>query len=115
MELSIQEVMTLLPSAFLPEKAGNLRADVQFFISGDKGGDWVVMINQGTCSVIPGISKNPSVEFFAAAQDFLDVLTGKLDAMRAYMSGRLQVRGNMNLAMRLTKMFSAESFKSIQN
>jgi putative sterol carrier protein len=42
------------------------------------------------------------------AQDFVDIITGKLDAMKAFMSGKLKVSGNVMLATRLTSFFRTD-------
>jgi putative sterol carrier protein len=42
----------------------------------------------------------------ANAQDLLDIFTGKLDAMKALMSGKLHMLGDMGLAMKLMSYFS---------
>jgi len=36
-----------------------------------------------------------------AASDFLDLVDGKLDGTMAFMSGKLKVKGDMGLAMKL--------------
>jgi putative sterol carrier protein len=39
------------------------------------------------------------------AQDFVDMTSGKLDGMSAFMSGKLRISGDMGLAMRLQSLF----------
>lgn len=108
MEISIQELMDRLPGAYLPDKAGAVDVRVQFHLTGEKGGDWYVALTEQGCSVASGETENPSLVFSAEAQDCLDVFTGKLDPVRAYMSGKLALRGDMSLAMRLMRFFSIE-------
>jgi putative sterol carrier protein len=110
MENQIDALINRLPAAFLPEKAENTLAIIQLVLSGEGGGDWIIKIEQGSCNVEKGTAANPSLLFSATAQDCLDVFSGKLDGMRAYMSGRLRLQGDMSLAMRLSKLFSAEKF-----
>jgi putative sterol carrier protein len=104
-DITIQSLMDRLPEAFLPEKAAGVNADVQFNLSGEKGGDWVVKIHDQTCNVERGATPNPTLAFKADAQDCLDIFTGKLDGMRAFMQGKLRLIGDMSLAMRLTSLF----------
>jgi putative sterol carrier protein len=113
-ELTIQSLMDRLPEAFLPEKAAGVNSDVHFALSGDKGGDWVVRIHQQTCVVERGIIPNPNLTFKADAQDCLDIFTGKIDGMRAFMQGKLQLIGDMSLAMRLTNLFDVHRFERSQ-
>ncbi len=104
-EISIQELMERLPGAFLPEQAAGVNATVQFNLSGVKGGDWVVRIEDSRLSVESGVTPYPNLTFKAEAQDCLDIFTGKQDGMRAFMQGKLRLVGDMSLAMRLTRLF----------
>ena len=42
-----------------------------------------------------------------AAPDFLRLITGKLNGVNAFMSGKLKLKGDMGLAMKLGSLFSA--------
>jgi len=105
-EITIQQLMDLLPKAFLPEKATGVNATILFDLAGEKGGKWGVTIKDQTCAVIPGPLENPKLTLSADAQDVLDIFTGKLDAMRALMTGKLHMLGDMGLAMKLMGFFS---------
>jgi putative sterol carrier protein len=109
---AIQELIERLPGAFLPEKAAGVDATVQFNLSGPEGGDWYLTIQDQKCTVSPGQAANPRLIFEASAQDCLDILTGKLDAMRAYMQGKLRLKGDLNTAMKLTGYFSVQKMGS---
>jgi putative sterol carrier protein len=41
----------------------------------------------------------------ADAQEFRDILLGRMDGMAAFMQGKLQLKGDLNLAMKLTSFF----------
>jgi putative sterol carrier protein len=104
-DLSIKELMDRLPSAFLPEKAGGIDAVVQFNISGSGGGDWIVTIRDKTCKVETGITANPRVKLEATDLDCLELFKGNLNPSRAFMQGRLRLRGDSFLAMKLVNFF----------
>ncbi len=108
MEKSIPEFMESIPQFFVPEKATGIDAVVQFHLTGDNGGDWFVTIRDRHCSVDKGEASSPKLVFTAAAQDCLDILTGKLDGMRAFMTGKLKLKGDMSLAMKLTSLFKLD-------
>ena len=38
------------------------------------------------------------------AQDYVDMITGKLNGQMAFMSGKLKIAGDMGLAMKLPKL-----------
>jgi putative sterol carrier protein len=100
-----QEIMTRLPEAFLPEKAAGVEAVVQCQFTGEDGGDWVITIKNSQCTTKPGQAANPKLTLRVSAQDFHDLITGKLNGMQAFMLGKIKVTGDVGLGMRLTSLF----------
>jgi putative sterol carrier protein len=80
-------------------------ATIQYHLSGEEGGDWVVTIREGKCNVEPGTIENPTMTLMAEAKDYKDVVLGKLDPMTAFMQQKLKLKGNLMMAMGLTKYF----------
>ncbi len=89
----------------MPDRADGVDETIQFQLSGEQGGEWVVNIHNQTCNVEQGTTPDPSLRFIADAQDALDILAGKMDPMRAFMRGKLRLEGDMGLAMKMTKLF----------
>ncbi len=115
--LGIQALMDALPRAFIPEKAAGIDAVTLFALSGDKGGNWTVTIRDQKIDVSTGEpADEPTLTLRAAAQDILDIFTGRLDPTRAYMQGKLQVKGNFGLAFKLSNLFRIddELFRSVK-
>ncbi|MDD5368910.1 MAG: SCP2 sterol-binding domain-containing protein [Anaerolineaceae bacterium] len=104
-EISIQEWVDKIPQAFIPEKAAGIDADIQLRLSGDQGGDWFVSIHNQQVKASQGDTTNPKLTLNGDAQDVLNVLTGKMDPMRAFMQGKFRVTGDMSLAMKLMSIF----------
>ncbi|MEN4013371.1 MAG: SCP2 sterol-binding domain-containing protein [Bellilinea sp.] len=106
--VSIQDLMNLLPEFFLPNQAEGVRAMIGFELSGNKGGVWGVCIEMQTCRVIREMPNQPDVKLIADAQVLLDIFTGKLDAMRAYLTGNIKIEGNMGMALQLPRLFKVD-------
>ncbi len=104
-EVTAQDILTGMPAAFIPANADGINADIQFHLTGNDGGDWVVTVQNGRCTVRQGTVPNPRVNLTADARDFVGVVTGKTNPMMAMMKGRLKVKGDMALAARFPKMF----------
>lgn len=104
-ELNIETVMNRMPKAFVPEKAEGVEAVVQYHLSGEEPGDWIVHIADGQCAVEKGVAEDPNLVLTAESQDYLDILTGKLNAMSAFAGGKLKLKGDLNLAMKLMNFF----------
>jgi len=105
---TIPELMENIPHYFVPEKASGVEAVIQFHLTGNQGGDWNVTIQNKECAVNKGIVENPRLIFTADAQDCLDILSGKLDGLRAYMFGKLKLKGDMRLAMKIAGFFKLD-------
>ena len=48
----------------------------------------------------------PNLTLTMSSQDWLDMVAGKLSGQMAFMSGKLKLKGDMGLAMKLGSMFS---------
>lgn len=105
-EIDVHQVMTSIPDHFNAEKAKGVSAVVQLMFSGDQASDWVIKIQDQGCSVEEGKTANPDLTIKADAEDGVNLLTGKLDPMRAYMLGKVKVFGDLSLGMKLVNFFN---------
>ncbi|MGA9532278.1 MAG: SCP2 sterol-binding domain-containing protein [Anaerolineales bacterium] len=104
-DLTIEEAMTRMPMAFQPERAEGVEAVVQYHLTGSEEGDWIVRIGDGQCDVEKGEAENPRLTLSADSDDYLKVLTGQLNAMSAFAEGKLKLKGDLSLAMKLMGYF----------
>lgn len=102
---TIQEVLRSLPAKFDKEAADNLDAVYQFDLQGDQGGQYHVVVRNGTCVVKDGAHADPHVTLSMTGEDCIKVLNGQVSGMMMAMSGRLQVAGDIGLAMQLKSLF----------
>jgi len=84
-----------------PAKAANMNATYQFDLSGDDGGTYHIVLKDGQGEAGAGAPENPNITITMAAGDFVDLSTGKLDGTMAFMSGKIKIKGDMGLAMKL--------------
>jgi putative sterol carrier protein len=103
---SPQEIFDAMPSRFLPEQAGDMRATIQFDLSGEGGGQWHAVIADRKLTVNPGVAPSPSLTFSSSASDYVSMINGELNPMQAFMQGKVRVRGDMPLVMKLQSLFS---------
>lgn len=104
-EVTVEKLMSRMPKAFIPEKAVGVDAVIQYHLSGDESGDWIIRIKDGACNVEQGVYESPSMTLSADSQDYKDVILGKINGMNAFMEGKLKLSGDLNLAMKLTSFF----------
>jgi putative sterol carrier protein len=107
-EITIEELMNRMPKAFLPDKAGDVEAVIQYHLTGEEAGDWVVKIGDGKCEVEKGTTENATMTLRADSQDYKDIILGKLDPMTAFMQQKVKLTGNLNMALGLTKYFKMD-------
>jgi putative sterol carrier protein len=106
MPLTIADIMTKMPGAFVPEKAAGVNAIIHFKFSGAEAGDWGAVIKDGRCEVAQGIPQDkPTMTLSADSGDYIKLITGELDPMKAFMQGKIKLQGDMMVAMKLTQMF----------
>ncbi|MGW8319746.1 MAG: SCP2 sterol-binding domain-containing protein [Candidatus Promineifilaceae bacterium] len=94
-----------MPSALNAEKAGDFDATVQFDLSGEDGGQWYVTVANGTCTVNEGTVESPKATIRMDASDYVDMVTGKLDAMTAFIQQKVRVEGDLNTVMKFQTLF----------
>jgi putative sterol carrier protein len=105
MPLTIKDLMSKMPGAFMPEKAPGLDAAIQFKFSGAEAGEWYAEIKDGKCTTAQGVHPSPKMTLTADSSDYVKIFTGELDGMAAFMQGKIKLAGDLNLAMKLTQMF----------
>jgi len=104
-DYTVEELVFNHEKAFKPDKAAGVEAVIQYHLKGEEGGDYVVTIENDECSVEKGTTEDPTMTLTADGVYFRDVLLGKEDGMKGFMEGKLQLAGDLNLAMKLTSFF----------
>jgi putative sterol carrier protein len=104
---TVKETFDALAGHFRPDKAAGVNATIQYEITGDQGGNWNAVIKDGQCVVTAGVATSPTLTLTMSSQDWLDLAGGKLSGQMAFMSGKLKLKGDMGLAMKIGSMFQA--------
>lgn len=87
-----------------PDKIAGMNATYQFNITGDGGGDWAVKLNDGSAEVVEGTVDDPSITLTATDEDWLKIVDGSLSGQTAFLTGKLKIKGDMSLAMKLQNL-----------
>ncbi|HLA98203.1 MAG TPA: SCP2 sterol-binding domain-containing protein, partial [Anaerolineales bacterium] len=66
-DISVQQLILNHEKAFKPEAAEGVDAVIQYRLIGDEGGDWIITIQDGKCSVAEGLAENPKMTLTADA------------------------------------------------
>jgi len=102
---TVKETFEAMSGRFRADKAAGVNATIQYDITGDQGGSWHAVIKDGKCTVATGAASAPTLTVTMSSQDWLDMTSGKLQGQTAFMSGKLKLKGDMGLAMKIGGMF----------
>ena len=102
---TVEEVFAGMPASFQKDAAAGMNAVYQYDITGDGGGKWYATIKEGELEVVKGEHENPNITLTMADEDYLAMIAGNLDGQAAFMTGKLKIKGDMSLAMKLGSIF----------
>ncbi|HYF90848.1 MAG TPA: SCP2 sterol-binding domain-containing protein [Symbiobacteriaceae bacterium] len=105
---SMAEVMQQIRDriAANPAKIAGIKTKFQFELTGEGGGAYHAVFDDGAYDIGEGAIENPACSIVISAADFTALATGKLNPTAAFMSGKLKIKGDMAQAMRLQTLFS---------
>jgi len=103
--LTVKGIFDRIPEAFQADKAVGLDVVFQFKISGAGGGDWYVVVKDGACEVKAGVHEQPTTTVKMGDEDFVQLISGKLNAMSAYTGGKLKIEGDLMKSQLIEKLF----------
>ena len=104
MALSPQEIFEVkIPERLQKraEKIATINTIYQFDITGDNGGQWVVDLTQAGGVVSAGTNPAAKCTVTMDSAKFSDLIEGKLNPQMAFITGKLKVKGDMGLALKL--------------
>ncbi len=99
-----KEIFDEMPTRFNPASAVGWNTTIQFKISGDKGGDFILKVADGNCTVTQGVDPSPSATLITSDDTWMGIVMGTTNPMTAFTLGQLKVQGNMGDVMKLQSM-----------
>lgn len=104
---SVQQVFEEISEHFDPNAWGSQDAILNFDITGDGGGQWTATIINGVLTVQEGTSDAANMTVTTTGPDMLAMVNGDLNAVSAFMQGRVRIDGDMSLAMKLQALLNS--------
>ena len=89
-----------------PDLSKSVNGIYEFNITGDNGGVWTVQMDKEKGEVTPGSKGAAKCTVTAGSADFMNIVSGKMNPQMAFMSGKLKIKGDMGLAMKLQKVLT---------
>lgn len=104
--LTPKEIFDMMPGQFKKDAAAGVDVVFQYSISGSGGGDWYVTVKDQTCDVQAGKADKATCTIKMKDSDFVDMISGKLNPMQAFTSGKLAISGDVMKSQLIEKLFS---------
>ena len=86
-------------------RAKGLTAVMQFSLSGDEGGDFIISIANQSCSVVHGQADDPDLIARMSCDVYKDIAFGRTTGPQAFFKRRLKFKGDLDLVMKLHALF----------
>jgi hypothetical protein len=87
-----------------------LRAVLAFHVGGAGGGDWHVDVAPKATTSAEGVADHATLRLrFRETDDFCRMLTQRMNVPMAVLSGRLRLRGDLRLFLRMGRLFSVDA------
>jgi putative sterol carrier protein len=100
-----RELISLMPFAFNAETAGDLKATIQFKVTGDDEFSSYLEIADGKCTHHEGEAAQPDLVIDTPGQVWLDISQGRLAGQEAFMQGLYKVNGELAILMKFNELF----------
>ena len=106
----IGRVMRALSLLYRRDLGGSLRAVIVFRVGGPGGGEWYVDLSPEAATSGEGVAESPRLTLrLRETDDFCRMLTRRLNLPIALIGGRLKLRGDLRLFLRMSKLFSEDA------
>jgi len=97
-----------MAATFNVQVAGDLRATIQFEVTGKQTGDWFFSVENGKCTYHEGKVDSPTLAIKTPSEVWLAIANREMDGQQAFMEGKYAATGDMSLLMRLRSLFGSQ-------
>lgn len=106
----IGRVMNALSLLYRNDLGGDLQAILAFQVDGEGGGHWYVQVSPESSASGKGAVNNPNLTVHLRRTDvFCKMFTGRLNLLLALLTGKLRLRGDLRLFLRMGSLFSVDA------
>jgi len=97
---------------FNGKAAGDLRATIQFEVTGKQPGSWFLSIENGKCTFHEGKANDPNLIIQTPSEVWLAIANKETDGQQAFMEGKYTATGDMSFLMQMKSLFGSQPFDS---
>ena len=100
-----QEYFDTLADRFVESASKGVSAVFQFDLTGEDGGKWHVTVENGEITVGEGDHESPTATVTAGASNYVKIANGEINGLRAVMTRKMKINGNLVMARKMQHMF----------
>ncbi|HEY3238928.1 MAG TPA: SCP2 sterol-binding domain-containing protein [Acidimicrobiia bacterium] len=105
-EKVLGQIFDFMATQFQPDRAAGQSAVIGWDITSQEGThSYQLKVADGACAASPSSGEASRVTLGMALPDFLRFITGQLDGMQAFMTGKLKLAGDMMFAQSMQAWF----------
>jgi len=105
-EVTARDILSTVKDRFRRDKAQGVTLSFGYDLAGEGGGQWSIIIKDGKCTVKEGLEDNLTVKMTMDAGTYVGMMTGTLDTVAAFTSGKVKIDGDMMAAGATAKYFN---------
>jgi len=105
-DITPASIFKMMPDGFNADAAAGVDVVFQYNVTGSNGGDWIVAVKDGKCNIEAGVADKPTCTLKIGDSDFVKLVTGSLDPMQAFSSGKLVIEGDVMKSQLIEKLFN---------
>lgn len=102
---TLDDLLSLYQTNFNADNAEGIDAAVQLDITGEGGGQHILLIKDNTLTVEEGVHDDPSITVTSTFDNWLKMNMGDANPMSMIMTGKIKIRGSLPLAMKFQSLF----------
>jgi hypothetical protein len=110
-ERGLKVVFGAMSRAYRPDRAAGWSGDIRYELTDSRGAvrTWTVTCTPGGASAVPAAAPDPALTIKLGLVDFIRLAGRDLDPAVALLTGRMDLEGNFDVAVRLGEMFGQPS------
>ncbi len=106
---TLEEIFLSMPQYAVTEKLKNVNKTIQFIVTGDEPGEYVLRIENGNVTVERGKVEQADLTITTPSDVWKGIVTGEINGAMAFMTGKFKAAGDLNVLMQMQNWFKTPS------
>ena len=103
---TIEEIFEEMPKRLNVEQASSVNMKIGFDLSGEEAGAWLLTVAGGEATTSQGSAEGADATIKMDSEDYKKMVTGALNPMTAFMTGKVKVDGDLSSVMKMQTLFN---------